>query len=235
MIVPVAVNLCPKQKNMRSASSIWQGSEVRLAAHDHLKLLAALERVAAAACLLVLSPALLAVALVIVLLSRRGPLISHTRVGLHGKPLHMLKFRTMWGRDKTASITLRVENVNDAIPARKSSGDARVNGRFATVCRRHSIDELPQLWHVARGQMSLVGPRPITRSELDAHYGGCIDEVLSVRPGVTGLWQVMGRNKLTYARRRRLDLLFVRHASAGLYFRILLLSIPRVLKGTGAG
>jgi lipopolysaccharide/colanic/teichoic acid biosynthesis glycosyltransferase len=93
---------------------------------------------------------------------------------------------------------------------------------------------LPQLYHVVRGEMSLVGPRPVTLVELERHYSECMDEVLSIRPGMTGLWQVKGRNQLTYARRRRLDLIYVRRRSAGLYLRILLRSIPRVLSGRGA-
>ncbi len=120
------------------------------------------------------------------------------------------------------------------MPGSKASRDARVNSRFAAFCRRYSLDELPQLYHVARGEMSLVGPRPITLVELEDHYGACAEEVLSLRPGLTGLWQVMGRSRLTYARRKRLDLLLVRRASASLYFRILLRSIPCVLSGRDA-
>ncbi|MES1261354.1 MAG: sugar transferase [Acidobacteriota bacterium] len=221
---------------MQIAPSTWPAGNLRFPARETfgIRLLAVPERVAAAAGLLLLSPALLMLGIAIAILSRRSPLVAHTRAGRHGEPLHMLKFRTMWEPGNSGPAKLKTESVSDAVPLRKNNGDARVTSRLAALCRRHSIDELPQLWHVARGEMSFVGPRPITRRELEAHYAGCIDEVLSLRPGMTGLWQVMGRNKLTYARRRRLDLLFVRRASAGLYFRILLRSIPRILKGTGA-
>ena len=144
----------------------------------------------------------------------------------------MLKFRTMWDECGTASLAL--ENVSGPVPASKLRGDQRVNSGFAAFCRRHSLDELPQLYHVARGKMSLVGPRPITIEELQAHYGPAADEVLSVRPGMTGLWQVMGHSRLTYATRRRLDLLLVRHASPGFYLRILLRSVPGVVSGRDA-
>jgi lipopolysaccharide/colanic/teichoic acid biosynthesis glycosyltransferase len=116
----------------------------------------------------------------------------------------------------------------------KSEDDPRVTSRFASWCRRYSLDELPQLYHIARGEMSFVGPRPITAAELASHYGDDAPEVLSVRPGLTGLWQSLGRNRLTYATRRRLDVWFVRHASPGLYFRILARTIPRVLQGDNA-
>jgi exopolysaccharide production protein ExoY len=82
--------------------------------------------------------------------------------------------------------------------------------------------------------MSLAGPRPITRAELDEHYGNCADEVLSLRPGMTGLWQIMEREDLTYSTRRRLYPMLVRRASVVLYFEVLARSIPCVVRGKGA-
>jgi lipopolysaccharide/colanic/teichoic acid biosynthesis glycosyltransferase len=96
------------------------------------------------------------------------------------------------------------------------------------------MDELPQLAHVVVGQMSLVGPRPITHAELVKHYGSSADEVTGILPGITGLWQVLGRDRLTYSRRRRLDLFLVRHFSTRLYSLILLRTIPSVLFGKNA-
>jgi lipopolysaccharide/colanic/teichoic acid biosynthesis glycosyltransferase len=182
------------------------------------------EPVAAAVALTLLLPVLVAVAAAITALSRRSPLIRHTRVGWRGETLEVWKFRTMWGAGE----------VVDWDPTIKSPDDPRVTSRFAAWCRRASIDELPQLFHVMRGQMSFVGPRPITRVEIDKFYSDCTGELLSVRPGLTGLWQLMGRNHLSYAKRRELDLLFVKHASVGLYFSILLRTVPKVLSGSGA-
>ncbi len=110
----------------------------------------------------------------------------------------------------------------------------RVACRFARWCRRYSIDELPQLLHVLRGEMSLVGPRPITQGELARYYGNDAAEVLELRPGITGLWQSTGRNRLTYRQRRRLDLSLVRRYSLRLYLIILWRTIPRALSGKGA-
>jgi lipopolysaccharide/colanic/teichoic acid biosynthesis glycosyltransferase len=182
------------------------------------------EPLAAALVLVLLLPVLIVVAATITALARRSPLIRHTRVGWRGETLAMLKFRTMWGAGELV----------DFDPTVKSADDPRITSRFAAWCRRTSIDELPQLFHVLRGRMSFVGPRPITKLEIDKQYGDCAEELLSLRPGLTGLWQLMGRNHLSYATRRELDLLFVRHASAGLYFSILLKTIPKVLTGTGA-
>jgi exopolysaccharide production protein ExoY len=192
------------------------------------------ERVAAAIALAILFPVLIVIAITILALSRRNPLIRHNRVGWQGKPLAMLKFRTMWDPASVPARRFAIESVSGFVPVSKLAVDDRVKSRFAAFCRRHSLDELPQLYHVVRGEMSLVGPRPITREELHDYYGESTEEILSMRPGLTGLWQVRGRSRLSYERRRRLDLLLVRRASAGLYLAILLRSVPGVFTGRDA-
>jgi len=152
-----------------------------------------------------------------------------------GEELPMLKLRTMWEPRQQAGPLFAIEDVSDAIPEDKTEGDERVTSRFAALCRKFSIDELPQLYHVMRGQMSMVGPRPITRTEMEEHYGLSSEVVLAMRPGLTGLWQTKGRSRLTYAQRKRLDVWLARHASAGLYFRILLRTFPCVITGRDSG
>lgn len=195
--------------------------------------LRAFEIVAAAALLCALGPALVLIALAIVVLARRSPLIAHLRVGLNGEPFWVLKLRTMWSRHSGATGPFRlVEFIRDDHgPRQKSAADPRVTSAFARFLRRTSIDELPQLVHVLTGRMSLVGPRPLTQTELAVHYGACAGRVLGVRPGLTGLWQVMGRNRLTYPQRRRLDLFYVGRRSAALYAMILARTIPLVVSG----
>ena len=128
-----------------------------------------------------------------------------------------------------------IEYIDDQTgPEQKQEIDARVCSRFARFCRRHSIDELPQLFHVLRGEMSLVGPRPLTAAELRRHYGTAAREVLEAKPGLAGLWQVSGRNRLGYAERRRLDLQFVCNRSFRMYVRIFLRIIPEVLSGSNS-
>jgi exopolysaccharide production protein ExoY len=85
-----------------------------------------------------------------------------------------------------------------------------------------------------RGEMALVGPRPVTAEELRRHYGSAAKEILTVKPGLAGLWQVTGRNRLSYAERRNLDLHFVRNRSVGMYFKILARAIPEVLSGANS-
>ena len=194
----------------------------------------ACERVFSAGLLGVLSPLIGGSALAVSLLSRRTPLIAHRRVGWRGETLWMLKLRTMWGGGLSAGGSRRgwVEFIDDtAGPERKQAVDPRVSSRFARFCRRHSIDEIPQLWHVVRGEMSLIGPRPLTAEELRRHYGAHAAEVLRHKPGIAGLWQVSGRNQLTYSDRVRLDLEFVRSRSLRMYATILLRTIPEILSG----
>ena len=192
------------------------------------------ERACAALVCVLLGPALVCIALVTSALSGRTPLIAHRRLGWRGATLWMLKFRTMWGGGvgRSGRVAGIVEYIDDESgPRQKQEDDPRVVNGFARFCRQHSIDELPQLWHVIRGEMALVGPRPLTAAEVHQHYGIHAGEMLSVKPGIAGLWQSLGRNRLTYERRRELDLEFVRRRSWRMYVRIVMRTIPEVLTG----
>ena len=172
-------------------------------------------------------------ATVIALQSGESPLIAVLRSGRFGRPLWLLKFRTMWPKRGTLKYPMRLVEyvIDEAGPMRKGPSDERVPSRFARLCRRFSLDEIPQLLNVISGQMSLVAPRPLTGSELREHYREHAAEVLSVKPGITGLWQISGRNSLTYAERRRLDIQLIRTLTPMLYLRILLRTIPVVVTG----
>ena len=199
-------------------------------------IVSALERLCALVLLLALLPCLLVIAAVIAALSRRSPLIAHRRLARGGSPFWVLKFRTMWQPESpvSGSFALVEHIVDETGPRDKNANDPRISSRFASYCRRHSIDELPQLVHVVLGEMSLVGPRPITVSECRLHYHNDAAEVLGVKPGLSGLWQIMGRSRLTYEQRRNLDLVLVRNRSLKLYFRILLWTLPEIWNGRNA-
>lgn len=199
------------------------------------------ERLASGLLLVALSPIVAGSAVTLALLSRRAPLIAHRRVGWRGSTLWMLKLRTMWGHEsgetahRTGHTSGWIEYIEDGDgPELKQPADGRVTNWFARFCRKHSIDEMPQLWHVIRGEMSLVGPRPVTDAEIQRHYGTDAAEVLQVKPGLAGLWQVSGRNRLSYTERRRLDLRFVRDRSVRMYLRILLRTVPEVWSGSNS-
>lgn len=198
--------------------------------------LSVLERLAALFALLTLSPVLVIVAAVIAVLSRTPPLIAHRRLGRGGCPFWVLKFRTMWPRRarRPGRIALVEHIVDESGPAEKGERDCRISSGFARFCRRHSIDELPQLLHVVCGDMSLVGPRPITASEWKLYYRAEAAEVLGMKPGLSGLWQTMGRSRLNYEQRRNLDLALVRNRSLKLYFRVLLWTLPEIWTGRNA-
>jgi exopolysaccharide production protein ExoY len=193
------------------------------------------ERIVAGILLLLSAPILLAAGFGVVVLSRRSPVIAHKRVGRYGRPLWVLKLRTMWDD----SPPFRLALVEKVLVARsdfrlKTRADARVRSRFAAWCRRYSIDELPQLWNVVRGDMALIGPRPLTAEEIQIHYGAQAVELLSRKPGISGLWQISGRSLLSYRQRRRLDLFMIRKWSVRLYLRILAVTVPNVIAGRNA-
>jgi lipopolysaccharide/colanic/teichoic acid biosynthesis glycosyltransferase len=116
---------------------------------------------------------------------------------------------------------------------RKLPADPRITG-IGRFLRATSLDELPQLLNVLRGDMSLVGPRPVVREELELNYGPAAAVYCATRPGITGLWQVSGRSDTTYAERITLDTRYVREWSLGLDLLILLRTVPAVLKRRGA-
>ena len=169
------------------------------------------ERAAGGAVLLVAAPLLGVAAAAVWGLSGQAPIVLHRRVGLGGSALWIPKLRTMWQHRERWDRRLVEYLETPPVPVCKHLPDPRVTSRFAAFCRCHSIDELPQLALVLLGHLQLSGPRPLTQQELDDYYAEAQHEVLAVPPGLTGLWQVMGRNRLTYAQRRRLDLFLVRH------------------------
>lgn len=147
----------------------------------------------------------------------------------------MLKLRSMWPVDGPSTSTGWIDRIiADPEEDGKDASDPRVTSWFAGFCRRHSIDELPQLWHVVRGEMSLVGPRPLTRAEIERYYADNAAELLSVKPGLTGLWQICGRSAIRFPRRAALDLELIRTLTAKTYLKILARTVPAIIFGTGA-
>ena len=181
--------------------------------------------------LLVLSPLLVLVALAILLTMGRPILFTQERAGLFGRRFRMLKFRTM-ARDAEAKQEALRERNEMSGPVFKLTGDPRVT-KLGRLLRRSSIDELPQLLNVLGGSMSLVGPRPLPWREQQA-MSGWHRRRLSMKPGLTGLWQVSGRNDVDFEQWMRLDLRYVDEWSLGRDAKILLKTIPTVLLGRGA-
>lgn len=183
-----------------------------------------------------LAPLLAPVALAIKL-SDGGPVFfGHTRSGRYSKPFQCWKFRTM--RTDGPEILQRYLAENPAAAeewrtTQKLENDPRVT-RIGRFLRATSIDELPQLFNVLLGEMSVVGPRPVPKTELNARYGKDRRYYLLMRPGITGLWQVSGRSNTTYERRIELDRAYACNWTMKQDFEILLRTIPAVLKAEGA-
>ena len=181
------------------------------------------------------SPVLLAIALAIALDSR-GPLFfAHERIGRGGRTLRVWKFRTM-AKDAEASLERHLA-ADPALRAEweathKLKHDPRVT-RVGRFLRRFSLDELPQLWNVLKGEMSLVGPRPIVTAEVP-RYAETFDLYSMVRPGMTGYWQISGRSDTDYGQRVELDSFYVRNWSVWLDIVVLLKTVSVVLKRDGA-
>jgi exopolysaccharide biosynthesis polyprenyl glycosylphosphotransferase len=182
--------------------------------------------------LIALSPLFLVVALLIKLDSIGPVFFVQERVGLSKRRFRMYKFRTMVVNAEQKQSEL--ERVNEAVgPVFKIKNDPRVT-RVGRFLRKRSIDELPQLLNVLKGDMSLVGPRPL---DLRDYYG--LDEDwlrrrFSVPPGITGLWQVNGRSSVPFQEWMELDLRYIDHWSFWLDVKVIAKTIPAVLKGVGA-
>jgi exopolysaccharide production protein ExoY len=185
--------------------------------------------------LIFLAPMLLLVALVIFITDPGSIIFAHQRVGRNGRSFACLKFRTMvTDADARLADLLKSDPVarREWAIDHKLRRDPRITpvGRFL---RKSSLDELPQLINVLVGQMSLVGPRPIVRAEVQ-RYGRYFGHYCRVRPGITGLWQISGRNDVSYRRRVAADVVYTRVRTWPLDIKILILTVPCVLFARGS-
>lgn len=179
---------------------------------------------------------LLALIALLIVVTDPGPVIfKHSRIGQGGRLFRCYKFRSM-----AVNAEQRLAELLKQDPAarqewaryHKLKDDPRITaiGKFL---RKSSLDELPQLFNVLKGEMSLVGPRPIVLAEI-GYYGRYFNTYCSVRPGITGLWQVSGRSLVSYRRRVALDVTYVRAHGLGLYMKVLAKTFPAVLSGYGS-
>ena len=182
--------------------------------------------------MLVMALPLLLLLAVLVKVTSKGPVFfAHRRLGHNGEEFDCLKFRTMIA-DAEERLK-RDPNLRQQFEEKfKLEDDPRITplGKFL---RRTSLDELPQLFHVLTGEMSLVGPRPIVQNEL-SKYSIYANKLLSVKPGLSGLWQVCGRSDTTYPQRVMMDMHYIDHRSFTLDLQLLLLTATAVVKKTGA-
>jgi exopolysaccharide production protein ExoY len=185
--------------------------------------------------IVLLAPLLIICFLATVVTSPGPALFRHRRVGFNGKHFDCLKFRTMV---TDAPERLRKLLESDPVAAaewaanRKLRHDPRVTA-IGAILRKSSLDELPQLFNVLRGDMSIVGPRPVTDEELE-RYTTSIGAYLACRPGITGLWQVSGRSRTTYDKRVACDTFYAHNWSMTLDAKILIVTLPALLAADSA-
>jgi len=191
----------------------------------------AFDKVSAAAALVVLAPLLAAIALAIKLGDGGPAIFRQTRVGKDGHPFMVCKFRTMVVDAEQRKAALLAHSDGNGLLFKMRS-DPRIT-RVGRLLRKYSLDELPQLWNVLKGDMSLVGPRPALPAEADL-YGNYVRRRLVVKPGITGLWQVSGRSDLPWDEAVRLDVRYVENWSLALDLQILWKTWAAVFNGSGA-
>ena len=179
--------------------------------------------------------AFLVIMLSIKLDSKGRVFYRQARIGRYGRKFYVYKFRTMVENAERILQTYldnSPELKAEWLATHKLKNDPRVT-RIGSILRKLSLDELPQLWNVIIGDMSLIGPRPIVDAEVEK-YGKCFDLYIQVRPGLTGLWQVSGRNDTTYEHRVELDEYYILNRSLKLDLQILLKTVFVVLRKDGA-
>ena len=191
--------------------------------------------VIAALALAFLAPLMLLVAIA-VFAHDGGPVVfAHRRIGRQGRTFPCLKFRSM-AMDAEARLAELLRSDPDARAEwerdHKLRDDPRVT-KLGVFLRKTSLDELPQLFNVLRGEMSLVGPRPIVEGEI-CKYGRRFSYYCSVKPGITGIWQVSGRNDTTYRARVAMDCIYAQRRNLGLDLTVLFLTVPAVLARRGS-
>jgi exopolysaccharide production protein ExoY len=193
------------------------------------------DQLLAVAALIALMPLLMMIA-ALVHFGDRGPIFfSQWRLGHQGRYFRCLKFRTMLV-DADAALVRHLDADPDAAAEWAAARKLKVDPRITPVgdlLRRTSLDELPQLINIARGEMSIVGPRPIVREEAE-YYGDALGEYLAVRPGLTGLWQISGRNDVGYDERVELDRHYVSTMTLGGDLLIILRTVHAVLGRRGS-
>jgi exopolysaccharide biosynthesis polyprenyl glycosylphosphotransferase len=190
-----------------------------------------LDIIVSALMLLILSPLMIATALAVKLTSPGPVFFVQTRVGLNGRTFGMIKFRSMYRDAEARRAGLLAQSDRSGV-CFKQKNDPRITP-VGRVIRRYSIDELPQLFNVLKGEMSLVGPRPALPAEVAAYPGHALGRLRAL-PGITGVWQVSGRADVSFDEMVEMDIAYARSISLRRDLVVLFLTIPAVLSGRGA-
>lgn len=182
--------------------------------------------------IIVLSPLFIIISLVVKISSKGSVFFIHERIGFQGKKFKLIKFRTMVDNAEDMIAAFTPEQKKEWEENFKLKDDPRIT-KIGKFLRKTSLDELPQLINILKGDMSFVGPRPIVEDEL-SWYGDNKEKLLSVKPGLTGWWAVNGRSDIPYPKRCDLELYYVDHFSFGLDLKIIIKTFGAIIKKDGA-
>ena len=182
--------------------------------------------------LIILSPIFLILAIIVKLDSKGPVFFAHTRYGKNGKKFKMYKFRTMYENAQDMINDFTPEQMKEWKENFKLQDDPRIT-KVGKFLRKTSLDELPQIVNIMKGDLSIIGPRPVIEEELKK-YGENKEKFLSVTPGLTGYWQANGRSSTTYEQRMEMELYYIDHISPKLDFKIFFKTIESVIKKEGA-
>lgn len=182
--------------------------------------------------LIILSPVFLIIAILIKIGSKGKVLFKHKRIGKNGKEIYIYKFRTMVENAEDLIKSFTPEQLKEYKENFKLENDPRVT-KIGKILRKTSLDELPQLLNIIKGDLSIIGPRPVVEDELEK-YGMNKKKFLSVTPGLTGYWAANGRSDTTYEQRMEMELYYVDNMSFKLDFKIFFKTILSVIKREGA-
>lgn len=181
-------------------------------------------------------PLFLAISAAIFLTSRGSVIFSQERIGRGGKSFRFFKFRTMYSGAEESLDELLASNPSLKAEweiTQKLKNDPRIT-KVGAFLRKTSLDELPQFWNVLLGDLSVVGPRPYLRDQVEKHLGSRAAKILSVRPGLTGIWQTSGRNHITFLQRMEMEEKYIEQKSFLLDLQLILKTIPCMLLRKGA-
>lgn len=186
--------------------------------------------------IILFSPLYILIALLIRIISKGNVIYYQTRIGRGGKTFRCYKFRTMYhNADEILKEILDSDDVKrkEWETSHKLKNDPRVTS-IGAFLRKTSLDELPQFWNVLKGDLSVVGPRPVVNEEIVRHFGYRAQKIFTIRPGITGIWQISGRSNTTYSERIALDEYYVENRTLFMDFKIIALTIPSIITKKGA-
>jgi len=218
------------------SAKVLQQPQIKIANITHSPLKRAFDVFFSLAVLVLTAPLFLIIYLLIRTTSKGRAIYYQERIGRAGIPFRCYKFRSMYSDAES-----RLQDILKNDPQKheewernhKLRNDPRIT-QIGKFIRRSSLDEFPQFWNVLKGDLSVVGPRPVVSEEIVKHFGKKAEKILSIRPGLTGLWQVSGRSDISYAARVALDEKYVDERSFALDLKLIMLTIPRMLSTKGA-